>query len=136
MSVSECIFCRIARGEMASRVWYEDGDAVAILDINPFERGHSLVIPKVHGATLLELPEGCLSGILPLVRRLAGRLVERLGADGFNVLQNNGRCASQSVDHVHFHLIPRYAGRELNWVPKVGGASAEELDELLKLLRG
>ena len=84
---NNCVFCAIAEGEIPSFKVYEDDLVLAYLDINPFSEGHTLVIPKVHYTGLLDTPAAC---------------------DGFNVLQNNGAAAGQTVPHVHFHIVPRY----------------------------
>lgn len=131
MSDSNCLFCRITSHEIPARIVAEDEQAMAFLDINPFERGHTLVVPKYHAATLLEMPEERLARLMPFVQRVAKHLVERLGADGFNLLQNNGRCASQTIDHLHFHIIPRWNSRPINWESPRVAPSAEDLDALL-----
>lgn len=112
-----CIFCKIIDGTIPSRKIYEDADLVCFMDINPFEKGHVLVVPKHHAATIGELPEEVLVCLAKAVRKLALRLRERLGCSGLNVLQNNGESAGQTVPHVHVHLIPRYEGRPLRFAP-------------------
>ncbi len=125
---NECVFCAIAAGEIPSFKVYEDELLLAYLDINPFSRGHTLVIPKRHSQGLLDTDEAMLSKIIVRVKRIAAHLVAKLGCDGFNILQNNGEAAGQTVRHVHFHIIPRRAGDPLSFENKKG-----DLDEL-KLL--
>ena len=108
---NNCIFCAIAAGEIPSFKVYEDDLAVAYLDINPFAEGHTLVIPKVHSEGLLDTPDETLAAIVARVKKVAAHLRTALPCDGFNILQNNGEAAGQTVKHVHFHIVPRY-GRE------------------------
>ena len=115
MTDPECVFCRIIAGQIPAKVLFEDEKAIAFLDIAPFAPGHALVVPKTHAALFTELPDPVLSHLMPLVKRVASLLLERLPCDGFNVLQSNGACATQVVPHVHFHVIPRWNGRQVNW---------------------
>ncbi len=111
----DCIFCKIVEGTIPSYKIFEDENLVSFMDINPFEKGHVLVVPKHHAATLCELPEASLQELAKAVQKIAARLKERLGCSGLNVLQNNGASAGQTVPHVHVHLIPRYEGRPLRF---------------------
>lgn len=103
-----CIFCAIVAGEIPSFKVYEDDLVLAYLDINPFTKGHTLVIPKTHSANLLETDDETLAAVILRVKKIAAHLKEKLGADGFNILQNNGEAAGQTVHHLHFHIVPRY----------------------------
>ena len=105
---NNCIFCAIAEGEIPSFKVYEDDLVLAYLDINPFSEGHTLVIPKAHYTGLLDTPSDVLKEIVVRVQKVAAHLKEALPCDGFNVLQNNGAAAGQTVPHVHFHIVPRY----------------------------
>ena len=107
---NNCVFCAIAAGEIPSFKIYEDDVALAYLDINPCSEGHVLVIPKEHHAWLLDAPDELLAAVVSRVKRVAAHLKEALPCDGFNILQNNGEAAGQSVFHVHFHIVPRYNG--------------------------
>lgn len=128
---NDCIFCAIAAGEIPSFKVYEDGDTIAYLDINPCSKGHTLVIPKAHYPDLAAIPDDALASLIQRVKAVAAKVVPALGADGFNILQNNGSAAGQSVFHVHFHIVPRYAGE-----PALSFASQKadmaELAELAK----
>ena len=104
----DCLFCAIVAGDVPSRQVYADEAAVAFLDINPWKRGHTLVIPRRHVNDLLAGDEA-LSEIVPAINATARLLVERLGADGINLLSNAGEVAGQEVFHLHVHLVPRYA---------------------------
>jgi histidine triad (HIT) family protein len=104
----DCLFCKIIRGDIPSRRVDEDEQAYAFLDIAPFQRGHTLVIPKRHVESLVAEPPA-MAEISPLVERVSRRLVQRLGADGLNLLSSAGAVAGQEVFHFHIHLVPRYA---------------------------
>ncbi len=112
---NDCIFCAIAEGEIPSFKIYEDDVALAYLDINPFAEGHTLVIPKEHRTGLLDAGDELLASLIARVRKVAAHLKEALGADGFNILQNNGAAAGQTVPHIHFHIIPRKNGDPLEF---------------------
>ena len=133
-----CIFCKIIRGEISSHKVFEDEHAYAFLDINPFGRGHTLVIPKFHAPDLFHLPPEELAGVMPAVQRVATLLKGRLHCDGLALLQLNGEVAGQTVFHVHFHLIPRYAGQPNGWAPLSGDelAAAKDFPAILSTLRG
>lgn len=106
----ECIFCAIVAGDIPSRQIHADDHAIAFLDIQPWHRGHTLVIPRRHVADVLEQPRA-LTEIAPAIEATSRLLVERLGADGLNLLGNNGAAAGQEVFHLHVHLVPRYSDR-------------------------
>lgn len=116
MTDPTCIFCKILAGKIPSTPVYQDEFAYAFLDISPFEKGHTLVIPRFHAARLVDLPVEWLQQMMPAVQRTASLLLAHLPCDGFNLLQSNGRCATQVVPHVHFHVIPRWNNREMNWI--------------------
>lgn len=131
--MNDCIFCKIAAGEIPSFKVYEDGDVLAYLDINPFAKGHTLVIPKAHSSGLVDTDNDRLAMVMAAVRKVASHLKTALPCDGFNILQNNGAAAGQTVNHLHFHIIPRYNGEELKFEPHPGDMA--ELDELARRLR-
>ena len=111
---SDCIFCKIARGEIPCAKVYETPSVLAFLDIAPVRPGHTLVIPKVHAPSLWEVPDD-LAGELLTAFKTVGRAVARAtGATGLNVGMNNGASAGQIVLHAHFHLIPRIEGDGLD----------------------
>jgi histidine triad (HIT) family protein len=118
----DCLFCKIAAGEIPSTRVDEDERTVAFMDINPATPGHLLVIPREHSTDLLEVPDADLDAVMLMAQKLAGRVKERLGADGVNLLNSCGRAAWQTVFHFHVHVIPRYAGDPLRlpWVPGPG----------------
>lgn len=106
--MDNCIFCRIIAGEIPSMRVFEDENCVAMLDINPANPGHTLILPKEHHKDLTEMDEALAGKLLMTAKRVGLRQMERLGAAGFNVVQNNGPAAGQTVMHFHIHVIPRY----------------------------
>ena len=130
----DCIFCKLANGVCPTNSIYEDDDFNVILDLGPATKGHALILPKEHYANIYELPEEKAGKVMILAKKLATKMTERLGADGFNLVQNNGTCAGQTVFHFHVHLIPRYEndGQNMLWNPT--SPSAEELVEIKDIL--
>ena len=119
MKNENCIFCKIVAGEIPSATIYEDADFRVILDIEPASKGHALILPKQHYANLYELPEELASKVLVVAKKVVTAMTEVLGCDGYNVLQNNGEVAGQTVFHFHMHLVPRYKDDKVNikWKP-------------------
>ncbi|MFT3887122.1 MAG: HIT family protein [Arachnia sp.] len=104
----DCLFCRIVAGEIPARKVYEDDASFAFLDIAPWQRGHTLVIPKRHVADVLA-DDDVLAEVAPAVARVGRLLKERLGADACNVLSNAGAASGQEVFHAHVHILPRWS---------------------------
>ncbi len=121
---NDCIFCAIAAGEIPSFKIYEDDLVLAYLDINPFTKGHTLVIPKTHSTGLLDTDDALLGEIIVRVKKVAAHLKAALPCDGFNILQNNGEAAGQTVKHVHFHIVPRYGNEPIAFVNHQGDMDA------------
>ena len=111
----DCIFCKILKHEIPCTPVYEDDDILAFMDIGPIIKGHTLVIPKEHHAMLAETPPDLLGKLMTVVQRIEAAQTNGLKAEGSNVIQNNGRCSGQLVDHIHFHVIPRYASDKHKW---------------------
>ncbi len=128
MKDQNCIFCKIANGEIPSRTIYEDEQFRIFLDLAPASKGHALIVPKEHYANLFVLPDELAADAMRLAKRQAADMKEKLCCDGFQLVQNNGESAGQTVFHFHLHLIPRYRndGQTIAWEP--GNPSAEELD--------
>ena len=110
MKKDDCIFCKIANGEIPSHTLYEDDDFRVIFDISPATKGHALILPKEHADNIFELSDEKAAKAFVLAKKMATVMKEAFKADGFNVFQNNAECAGQSVFHFHIHLIPRYEG--------------------------
>lgn len=119
MRDDNCIFCKIANGEIPSSTLYEDEMFRVILDLGPANKGHALILPKEHFEDVTELDPAYAAKILPLGARLGTAMKKGLGCDGFNIVQNNGRAAGQTVFHFHAHVIPRYNGdaEMVSWTP-------------------
>ena len=103
----DCIFCKIIQGEIPSFTVYEDDTFKVILDRFPAAQGHMLILPKVHCDDVFSLPEEVAAQLYPLVKKLAQHAKEVTGAEGINIVQNNGEAAGQTVHHFHLHIIPR-----------------------------
>jgi histidine triad (HIT) family protein len=104
----ECIFCKIIEGELPCYKVYEDRRIIAFLDINPVNKGHVLVCPKEHHLNIVDTPVDLLKDIMAVAQRLAVAVAEGVGAKDFNLCVNNGKHAGQIIDHLHFHIIPRF----------------------------
>jgi len=132
MIKEDCIFCKIANGEIPSRTLYEDDEFRVIMDLEPATKGHALILPKNHFANLCELPEETAAHVMVLAKKMASVITEKLSCDGFNLVQNNGESAGQTIFHFHMHLIPRYKddNQKILWKPT--SPSAEELDAICK----
>ena len=136
MSDPECIFCKIAAGELPATIVDEDDRTIAFMDIAPATRGHALVIPRVHSPDLLTVAAVDLHAVAVAAQRLAARMKERLRADGVNLLNSCGAAAWQTVFHFHVHVIPRYRDDPLRlpWIPAPGDAG--EIDAAAQELSG
>lgn len=108
MKEKDCLFCKIAAGEIPSNTIYEDDMFRVILDLSPAAKGHALIIPKEHYRNLYEIDEEVAAKAMKLAKKMALHMKQVLKCDGFNLLQNNEEVAGQTVFHFHMHLIPRY----------------------------
>ncbi len=136
MRDENCIFCKIANGEVPSRTLYEDNDFRVILDLAPATKGHALILPKNHYKNLYEIEEETAAKVMPLAKKMAVEITQKLGCDGFNLMQNNNEIAGQTVFHFHMHLIPRYNNDNQNLVMKPRQATDEELDAVREAIVG
>jgi len=133
----DCIFCKIAKGEIPATKLYEDENILSFLDIMPASKGHALVIPKGHYRVLLDMPHQELKSVMQAVQKIAAAImVAEQDVEGFNVLQSNYEVAGQVVPHVHFHIIPRRKDDSLNFAWEHGKAEQKELEEYAKLVKG
>lgn len=108
--MTDCVFCRIIAGELPAYKVYENDQVLAFLDITPINPGHILIAPKEHYQNLLDLPLEIAGQMLAVIKKIAPAVLKGTGAIAFNLGLNNGRGAGQAVDHVHWHLMPRFAG--------------------------
>ena len=134
MKDENCIFCKIANGEIPSATLYEDEDFRVILDLGP-AKGHALILPKEHYANLYEIDEEVAAKAFKLAKKMVTELTEVLGCDGYNVVQNNGEAAGQTVFHFHMHLIPRYKNDDAGFGWKTGTLTDADRDDILARLK-
>lgn len=135
MNKDDCIFCKIVNGEIPSATVYEDSICRVILDVNPANKGHALIIPKEHFDNIYSMDAETAAKIFTIATEVAKAQKAELNPDGLNILQNNGEAAGQTVFHFHMHLVPRYIKDNvtMTWIP--GKADTEELSALSKALR-
>lgn len=131
--MNNCIFCKINKGEVPCYKVYENNKAIAFLDIQPFAKGYTLVIPKNHFQDIHDIPEKDLQDVTLAIKHVAKILKEKLNVSGINILQRNGKGAGQEVMHLHFHLIPRFKNDKVN-LEGISRYEPGDLKELLKLL--
>jgi histidine triad (HIT) family protein len=136
MADPDCIFCKIVAGEIPSHKIDEDDKTLAFMDINPWTRGHALVIPKEHSRNIYDADPGDLTAAFLTTQRVAKRMRERLDCDGLNVLQSSEPVAMQTVFHTHVHVIPRYSDDGLRLPAHPQPAEHDELAGLAEQLRG
>ncbi len=120
MIKDDCIFCKIAKGDIPSATIYETGDFKCILDVAPANKGHALIITKEHYDNIFQLDAETASKIFSFATVAARAIKQETGCEGMNVVQNNGEVAGQTVNHFHLHLVPRNQGDGVNmsWAPK------------------
>ncbi len=133
--MTSCIFCKIVKGEIPSTRVYEDGKVLAFLDIGPVSKGHTLVIPKNHYKTIMDIPDDVLKDLILVVKRVSGAVIDAIGAKGINVGINNHEAAGQSVPHAHFHVMPRHEADGLTLWPQGKYRHDEEMQEYAEKIR-
>jgi histidine triad (HIT) family protein len=135
MSEHDCIFCRIASGELPSIPLFEDSQTKAFMDINPVARGHALVISKEHAETIYDISPAALAAVSATAQRVAQAVNRALAPEGLSIIQNNGAGAAQSVAHYHLHVLPRssYDDLTLNW--RLTPGDRRGLEETAQLIR-
>ncbi|HUU22504.1 MAG TPA: HIT family protein [Phycisphaerae bacterium] len=131
----DCIFCRIAAGEIPCARLLAEEAAIAFLDIGPLARGHVLLVPREHYVTLEEMPAAVAAGMLAHLPALAAAVRKATGCQGYNVLQNNGIVAHQVVPHVHFHIIPRDPGDEFHFNWPAGSYAPGQIERVAEAIR-
>ena len=134
MKDENCIFCKLAGGDIPTATLYEDEDFRVILDANPASKGHALILPKEHYANLYELDDALAGKVLVLAKKMITKLTDLLGCDGYNIVQNNGETAGQTVFHFHLHLIPRYKGDQVGLGWNMGKLTDEDRQEIFSKL--
>lgn len=131
MKDNNCIFCKLANGDIPTATLYEDEGFRVILDANPASKGHALILPKEHYADLYELNDAVAGKVMILAKKMITKLTDVLGCDGYNIVQNNGKCAGQTVFHYHLHLIPRYEGDTVGLGWKLNELTEEDKEDIL-----
>jgi histidine triad (HIT) family protein len=132
----DCLFCKILDGEVPSEIVQEDEETIAFMDINPWTRGHALVIPRNHSRDLYEVPDEDIEAAGRAAKRLARTIKERLGCDGINLLNSAEPAAWQTVFHFHIHVIPRYEDDPLQLPGRPQQMERDELASVAAQLRG
>lgn len=134
MRQADCLFCKIAAGEIPAAKIYEDEKFLAFLDITPVNPGHILVMPKEHYENILDVPAEVLQELILIVQKMVVLIKEKLSAEGINIGQNNFAAGGQSVNHLHFHVMPRYTGDGYElWLGK--SYKEGEKEEILRKLK-
>jgi len=131
--MNECIFCKIIKKEVPAYIVYEDDYSIAFLDINPVSTGHILVVPKKHYERITDMPENDLKEFMASVQKVAKMVETKLSKD-YNIITNHGPKAGQMINHVHFHIIPRY-GQEQLFVWITHKLTEEEAKKVLDVLK-
>lgn len=137
MCKENCIFCKIIKGDIPSYTIYEDEEFKVIMDVSPASKGHALVLPKEHYADIYEMDTQVLGNAVKTAQKVIKHAEKVLNCDGYNLVQNNGEVAGQTVFHFHMHLIPRYKDMDnenfLTWKP--GTADSDEMKALCEQLK-
>lgn len=131
MKDENCIFCKLANGDIPTSTLYEDEDFRVILDASPASKGHALIIPKEHYANLYELDDELAGKAMILAKKMITKLTDVLGCDGYNLVQNNGPAAGQTVFHFHLHMIPRYKDDNVGLGWNMGELTEEDKEDIL-----
>ena len=135
MRDKDCLFCKIAAGEIPSATLYEDEDFRVILDLGPASKGHALILPKEHFRNLYDIDEEVAAKAMVLAKKMAVKMKDALGCDGFNIVQNNEETAGQTVFHFHMHMIPRYKGDNVGLGWHTGELTDEVKNEILEKMK-
>lgn len=133
--MDNCIFCKIANGEIPSNTVYEDDNFRVILDIAPANPGHCLILPKKHTTNIFEIDSELLGKAHMLAKKIASALKAALNAEGINILQNNGEAAGQSVSHYHIHVIPRHQGDNVTLNKEGKSLSSDEFSAIVDKIK-
>lgn len=134
--MDNCIFCKIINKEIPATILFEDEDVLVFMDIGPIIKGHVLVIPKQHYDPVMKTPDEIVAKLHVTAKKMATVQMNVLGADGVNIMQNNGKASGQEVEHIHVHVIPRFDddGHHWNWNPKKYD-NVDEMNELADKMR-
>lgn len=128
--MEHCLFCKIIENRIPSRRVYQDDVCIAFLDINPVNRGHVLIVPRIHHEDLTSLPPEVAAHVASKLPALCTAVVRATGAEGFNVIVNNGKVAGQTIFHGHWHIIPRFHDDTVNWPWPQGAYFGDEIQQI------
>jgi histidine triad (HIT) family protein len=131
--MEKCVFCKILDGQILAHKIYETDDVFVFLDIDPYTKGHSLIIPKKHYQDIFDIPDEELKELIIEVKKVAKLHKERLGAKDINVFQRNGILAGQEIEHIHFHVVSRDIDDEVEILPR-GQYKGNDFEEVVELL--
>lgn len=134
MKKQDCIFCKLANGDIPTNSLYEDDVVKVIFDASPAAKGHVLILPKNHFDDIYSMDEETAAHIFKVAVKIAKAIEKSMKPDGLNIVQNNKEAAGQTVFHFHMHIIPRYKGDTVNINWKPGEADNAEIEELKKLI--
>ncbi|OVE75005.1 HIT family protein [archaeon D22] len=129
-----CLFCKLKNGEIPSKKVHEDENVVAFLDISPVAKGHTLVIPKNHSADITDMNEDEITNVFRVAKKIGQKMIETLGAEGFNINMNNKPASGQVIFHSHVHVIPRFSDDGLKLWPGKQKYEEGEADKILEKL--
>ena len=132
--MDECVFCKIINREIPANIVYENDMVLAFLDINPINRGHTLIVPKEHHRDVYDITEDCLKEVVVVAKKISSAIKRGLRAEGVNILHASGETAQQSVFHFHLHLVPRWRDDGLNTWPR-SEYKEEDLEIVAKEIR-
>ena len=135
MIKEDCIFCKIAKGDIPSATIFESNDFKCILDVAPANRGHALIIPKEHSDNIYELDAEMAAKVFSFATVAAKAIKEETGCDGLNIIQNNGEVAGQTVNHFHMHIVPRFKDDEVKVTWKQHSTESDAQNELAKAIK-
>ncbi len=133
--MTDCIFCQIIAEKLPSERILEDANTLAFLDINPVRPGHTLLVPKAHHETFLDLPAGILSDLASNAQKIARGLLRAGDTEGYNLFSNNHKCSGQAIPHFHFHVVPRRTGDGITFQWETGSYEEDDLKAWGKRIR-
>lgn len=133
--MSNCIFCKIANHEIPGKILYEDNDCIAFLDLSQTTKGHTLVIPKAHAKSVLEIDQDNLAKAFKVAQNMANMLKTKLNANGVNIVTNSGVIAGQTIEHFHLHVIPRFDENDTFEINFTDNSQICDLDDVYKTIK-
>ena len=133
--MTDCIFCRIIKGEIPSAKIYESNDVISFLDIAPANKGHALVMPKQHYESFADVPKKITDEMIDVIKKIGAAQKKAIGSGGFNILLNDAKIAGQEIPHSHMHIIPRFANDGLKFIWPQKKYAEGELNQYLEKIK-